>query len=71
MTLEQMLSATAEHVAEAKAAGVPARDANRAMVRSNAARLTAKQRAEVRSLQEDSGYSRAEAVAWVREMGGL
>lgn len=39
----------------------------RAKVRARkAARLTPAQSAEVRSLIDDSGYTRAEAVAWVR-----
>lgn len=32
---------------------------------SAAVRLTREQRAKVRSLMEDEGWSRAEAVAWV------
>lgn len=31
----------------------------------SAAKLTREQRAKVRSLMEDEGWSRAEAVAWV------
>ena len=33
-------------------------------------KLTAQQRADIKSLIEDSGYTRTEATAWVREMGG-
>lgn len=33
-------------------------------------KLTAEQRREVKSLIEDGGYTRAEAVAWVTTMGG-
>ena len=33
-------------------------------------KLTAEQRRQVRSLVEDSGYPRAEAVAWVLHFGG-
>lgn len=32
-------------------------------------KLTKKQRAKVRSLMEDEGWSRAEAVAWVLRFG--
>ena len=32
-------------------------------------RLTRAERAEVDSLMIDSGYTRAEALAWVRELG--
>ena len=45
------------------------------MLRANtpgvAPKLTAKQRAEVKSLIEDSGWTRAEAVAWVTEMSAV
>ena len=37
---------------------------------ARAKRLTPEQASAVRSLQEDSGYSRAEALAWVRAFGG-
>ncbi len=33
-------------------------------------KLTKEQAAEVRSLIEDGGYTRAEAVAWVLSFGG-
>ncbi len=33
-------------------------------------KLTAEQRREVKSLVEDSGYTRAEAIAWVTSFGG-
>ncbi len=33
-------------------------------------KLTVAQRRQVRELIEDSGYTRAEAVAWVKSFGG-
>jgi len=67
---ETELEATLERFAEAKASGASVRDAARAMRSTRLPRLTAEQRREVRSLVEDSGYTREEAVAWVLEMGG-
>lgn len=63
------LTETAAWVADAKASGVSATDAARAMRRTVAPRLTAAQRAAVRSLMEDEGQTRAEAVAWVLAFG--
>ena len=37
---------------------------------ARAKRLTPEQSSAVHSLQEDSGYSRAEALAWVLAFGG-
>ncbi len=72
MTLIDALAGTADRLTEAKVEGVPVAAAAEAMRRETqrTTRLTASQRREVRSLQEDSGYSRAEAVAWVLAFGG-
>ena len=67
--LEQLESTTA-WLAESRAAGSNPGDAARAMSRARSPKLNAEQRAAVRSLVEDGGYTRAEAVAWVLEMEG-
>jgi len=66
------LEASLAHLSDARAAGVPVDDAKRAMRRSRGRTdLTAAQRREVRRMVEDGeAYTRAEAVAWVLEMGG-
>lgn len=67
------LGASLERLADARAAGVPREDVKHAMrvQRGRTAGLTAEQRREVRRMLEDGeAYSRAEAVAWVLEMGG-
>lgn len=63
--LSSRLVETASWLAESRASGVPATDANRAMQRASRPKLTATQRRRVRELVEDEGETRASAVAWV------
>lgn len=61
-------ASTASWLAECRASGVAATDANRAMQRASRPRLTAVQRRRVRELVEDEGETRASAIAWVLGM---
>lgn len=66
------LEGSLARLAEARASGVAVDDVKRAMrAQRGSVALTAAQRREVRRMIEDGeAYSRAEAVAWVLEMGG-
>jgi hypothetical protein len=52
----------------AKAPAAPAAGKKTARIMRVRISLTAEQRAEMKSLIEDGGYTQAEALAWVTEM---